>query len=117
MMNTIRFIQTKLNPMLALQGVVLTMFDDRTNLSRQIRADISAFFGDKLYETVIPRNVRLGEAPSFGKPILSYDRRCLGAESYVSLAREVLARHGLSAHISSFGIEVDAQTPMLREVV
>ena len=88
LMNTIRFIQTKLNPTVALEGVLLTMFDDRTNLARQIRADIEGYFQDKLFTTVIPRNVRLGEAPSFGRPVLLYDINSRGAQSYLALARE-----------------------------
>ena len=69
------------------------MFDDRTNLSHQVVADIRAFFKERTYRTIVPRNVRLGEAPSFGKPIMLYDIRSKGAESYFNLAREVIRRH------------------------
>jgi chromosome partitioning protein len=70
--------------------VLLTMFDDRTNLANQVRQDLMDFFGDKIFTTVIPRNIRLAEAPSHGKPILLYDIRSRGAESYIQLAREIL---------------------------
>jgi chromosome partitioning protein len=75
-----------------MEGIVLTMFDERTNLARQVVDDIRQHFGDKVFETVIPRNIRLGEAPSFGKPVLSYDIKSKGAEAYLSLGRELLKR-------------------------
>ena len=75
-----------------MEGIVLTMFDERTNLARQVVDDIRQHFGDKVFETVIPRNIRLGEAPSFGKPVLSYDIKSKGAEAYLALAREFLKR-------------------------
>ena len=78
--------------MLSMEGIVLTMFDERTNLARQVVDDIRQHFGDKVFETVIPRNIRLGEAPSFGKPVLSYDIKSKGAEAYLALAREFLKR-------------------------
>ena len=82
---------------LEIAGILLTMFDDRTNLTRQVAADLKAFFKDEVFKTVIPRSVRLAEAPSFGKPILTYDPRSRGAESYIKLAKEILdheqARH------------------------
>jgi chromosome partitioning protein len=90
---TLQRIQAALNPGLEVDGVLLTMFDDRTNLSHQVAADIRAFFKEKVYRTIVPRNVRLGEAPSFGKPIMLYDIRSKGAESYFDLAREVIRRH------------------------
>jgi len=96
LMNTIRFIQTKLNPTLDVEGVLLTMFDDRTNLARQIRDDIRGFFKEKVYETVIPRNIKLGEAPSFGKPVISYDIRSRGAQSYLALAKEFVTHEQTS---------------------
>jgi len=76
---------------LEVEGVLLTMYDDRTNLTRQVAADLREFFGDEVFNTVIPRSVRLAEAPSFGKPILTYDVRSRGAESYIKLAKEILA--------------------------
>ncbi len=81
-----------LNPNLEIQGVVLTMYDRRNNLSDQVADEVRAFFGNKVYNTVIPRNVRLSEAPSFGKPALLYDYRCPGSEAYIRLASEVLQR-------------------------
>jgi len=80
------------NPSLLLEGVLLTMFDERTNLSHQVADEIRQHLGTKVFSTVIPRNVRLGEAPSFGKPILTYDIRSKGAEAYMSLAREIVER-------------------------
>ena len=80
------------NPELAIEGVVLTMYDDRTNLARQVSEDIRRHLGDKVYDTIIPRNVRLGEAPSFGKPVLAYDIKSKGAEAYLALGREFLGR-------------------------
>ena len=82
-----------LNPKLALEGVLLTMFDGRTNLAIQVAQEVKRFFPGKVYATVIPRNVRLSEAPSHGKPITSYDRSCRGAEAYVQLAQEFLKRN------------------------
>ncbi len=81
-----------LNPDLEIQGVVLTMYDRRNNLSDQVADEVRSFFGSKVYKTVIPRNVRLSEAPSFGKPALLYDYRCPGSEAYIRLASEVLQR-------------------------
>ncbi|HLH30456.1 MAG TPA: ParA family protein [Terriglobia bacterium] len=92
LMQTIQQIRRQRHPDLEIEGVVLTMFDDRTNLSRQIMDDLKAFFGKQLLETVIPRNVRLGEAPSHGRPILLYDIKSKGAESYIRLAKEII--HG-----------------------
>ena len=81
-----------LNPHLEIQGVVLTMFDKRNNLSDQVASEVRSFFGAKVYQTVIPRNVRLSEAPSFGKPALLYDHKCSGSEAYIKLASELLQR-------------------------
>ncbi len=78
------------NPKLAIEGILLTMFDDRTNLSHQVRDDLRDFFGDQVFQTLIPRNVRLAEAPSYGKPIQLYDPQCRGATSYAELAKEIL---------------------------
>ena len=80
------------NPSLEIQGIVLTMFDKRNNLSSMVAADVRGYFGDKVYETVIPRNVRVSEAPSHGKPVLVYDMRCAGSRAYLHLASEVLRR-------------------------
>jgi chromosome partitioning protein len=78
------------NPKLAVEGILLTMYDERTNLARQVRDDLRDFFGDQVFATVIPRNVRLAEAPSHGKPVLLYDAQCRGAESYRQLAMEIM---------------------------
>jgi len=91
-MATLTRVSGGLNPALSLEGVVLTMFDDRTNLSRQVQDEIREHLGAKVFRTIIPRNVRLGEAPSFGKSIISYDIRSKGAEAYMSLAREIIER-------------------------
>jgi len=80
------------NPGLAIEGVLLTMFDARLNLSSQVKEQIKKYFGDKVYDTVIPRNIRLAEAPSFGQPITSYDKRSPGAEAYMKLAKEIIAK-------------------------
>ena len=92
LVRTIERVKRHLNPALDIQGVVLTMFDKRNNLSDLVAADVRDHFGDKVYETVIPRNVRISEAPSHGKPVLLYDFRCPGAQAYVHLAGEVLRR-------------------------
>ena len=92
LLETIGRVREAFNPELEIEGIVLTMYDDRTNLGRQVTEDIRAHLGDKVYETIIPRNVRLGEAPSFGKPVLAYDIKSRGAESYLALAREFLKR-------------------------
>ncbi|HKW53905.1 MAG TPA: ParA family protein [Stellaceae bacterium] len=95
LVRTIERVKRHLNPTLEIQGVVLTMFDKRNNLSDLVAADVRDHFGDKVYETVIPRNVRISEAPSHGKPVLLYDFRCPGAQAYVHLAGEVLRRERL----------------------
>ena len=85
-------VKHSLNPALEIQGLVLTMFDRRSALSGQVANDVRAHFGDKVYESVIPRNVRVAEAPSFGKPALIYDLKCAGSQAYLRLAREVVKR-------------------------
>ena len=90
LLNTIRLVQRGLNPSLDIEGVLLTMYDRRVNLSKQVAAEAMEYFGDKVYETRIPRNVRLAEAPSFGQPILLYDVLSAGAQSYLALAKEVI---------------------------
>lgn len=95
LLDTIERIRMGLNPSLTVEGVVLTMFDDRTNLAQQVTSELSKHFGEKLCKTTIPRNVRLAEAPSHGKPALLYDVRSRGAESYIQLAKEVLERNGV----------------------
>jgi len=95
LMSTLDRVAQAFNPGLSLEGVLLTMYDDRTNLSQQVTENLRAFFGDKLFKTTIPRNIRLAEAPSHGKPVSLYDPRSRGAEAYQELAFEVLAREGI----------------------
>ncbi len=92
LVKTIERVRQVFNPTLDIQGIVLTMFDSRNKLSDMVAADVRGYFGDKVYETVIPRNVRVSEAPSHGKPVLLYDLRCAGSQAYVNLASEVLRR-------------------------
>jgi chromosome partitioning protein len=92
LLKTVEQVRNGLNPRLIIQGVVLTMYDPRNNLSGQVMADVRDFLGDKVYETVIPRNVRVSEAPSYGKPALLYDLRCSGSQAYLKLASEVIKR-------------------------
>jgi len=94
LLNTIRLVQKGLNPQLRIEGILMTMYDKRLNLSKQIIREVRQWFGDKLYETIIPRNVRLSEAPSFGKPIILYDIRSVGSASYLRLAKEVMQKNG-----------------------
>lgn len=91
LMETIDRIKEAFNPDLKIEGVLLTMYDDRTNLTRQVEGDLREFFAEEVFKTVIPRSVRLAEAPSFGKPILAYDPRSRGAEAYIQLAKEILS--------------------------
>ena len=91
LIDTVDRVKQAWNPGLRIQGVLLTMYDDRTNLTRQVEADLREFFGSEVFRTVIPRSIRLAEAPSFGKPILTYDPRSRGAEAYIQLAKEILA--------------------------
>ena len=90
LVETVRQIRRQRNPDLEIEGVLVTMFDERTNLAQQVHADLASFFGSQLFSTKIPRNVRLGEAPSHGQPILLYDIKSKGAESYIRLAKEVI---------------------------
>jgi chromosome partitioning protein len=92
LLNTVRLVQQNFNPDLAIEGVLLTMYDSRLNLCRQVAQEAKEYFGAKVFRTVIPRNVRLAEAPSFGKPILLYDVQSVGAKSYIAVAQELLKR-------------------------
>lgn len=92
LMKTVDMVRQSLNPALEIQGLVLTMYDRRNALSGQVAADVRGHFGDKVYDAVIPRNVRVSEAPSFGKPVLIYDLNCTGSQAYLRLAREVVGR-------------------------
>jgi chromosome partitioning protein len=94
LLNTVRLVQRGLNPGLQIEGVLLTMFNERLNLSRQVADEAREYFGPKVFRTAIPRNIRLAEAPSFGKPILTYDVLSSGAASYLALAKELMGRNG-----------------------
>ena len=93
LINTINLIQADLNPELLIEGILLTMFDKRNAISHKVAEEVRSYFNGQVFQTVIPRNVRLSEAPSFGKPIMLYDIRSTGGESYLSLAQEFLGRH------------------------
>ena len=93
LLDTVERIRASFNPALSIEGVVLTMFDDRTSLAKQVAAELKNFFGEKMCETAVPRNIRLAEAPSHGKPALVYDVRSKGAESYIRLAKEIIAHY------------------------
>jgi chromosome partitioning protein len=92
LLKTVEQVKTTLNPGLTIHGIVLTMYDARNNLAGQVVADVREFMGDKVYETVIPRNVRVSEAPSYGKPVLLYDLKCIGSQAYLRLASEIIQR-------------------------
>lgn len=92
LMNTVQLVKKSLNKKLDIEGVIMTMFDFRTNLSNEVLKEVQKFFNEKVYKTTIPRNVRLAEAPSFGLPIMLYDEKCKGAEAYVNLTKEFLNR-------------------------
>ena len=94
LLETVEQVRKSLNPSLAIHGIVLTMYDPRNNLATQVVEDVRAFMGEKVYQTVIPRNVRVSEAPSYGKPVLLYDLKCLGSQAYLKLASEVIQREG-----------------------
>ena len=97
LVSTLKRVRAVLNPSLDIEGVVLTMYDERTNLGQQVSREVREFFKEKVFNTVIPRNVRLGEAPSHGMPVILYDVKSRGAEAYLSLAREMLTRNGRGA--------------------
>jgi chromosome partitioning protein len=96
LMSTLDRVSQAFNPQLGLEGVLLTMYDERTNLTQQVTENLRAFFNEKLFSTTIPRNIRLAEAPSHGKPVMLYDPRSRGAESYMALARELMVRNGIT---------------------
>jgi chromosome partitioning protein len=111
LLNTVHLIQHSVNPSLGIAGVLLTMYDARLNLSRQVAADAREYFGAQVFDTVVPRNVRLAEAPSFGKPIVLYDVQSIGAQAYIAVAHELIAREMASAksHHQDLAV-VDSQT-------
>ena len=92
LLKTVEEVKKTLNPTLSIHGIVLTMYDSRNNLSNQVVADVRQFMGPKVYDTMIPRNVRISEAPSYGKPVLVYDLKCVGSEAYLRLATEIIQR-------------------------
>jgi chromosome partitioning protein len=96
LLNTIHLVQKNLNKELAIEGVLLTMFDNRLNLSQQVAEEVREYFKDKVYDTIIKRNVRLGEAPSFGKPVIMYDAVSVGSQNYISLAEEIIKNENQS---------------------
>lgn len=110
LLNTVHLVQRSVNDALAIDGVLLTMYDARLNLSRQVAAEAREYFGSKVFETVIPRNVRLAEAPSFGKPIILYDVASVGAQAYMGVARELIerasVRHQPSPQVSPPDVQV-----------
>jgi len=112
LIQTIERVRGGLNPRLELEGVLMTMYDSRTNLVQQVHQEIKKFFGNKAYKTVIPRNIRLAEAPSHGLPALGYDKHSTGAEAYLALAREFLRRHGADAeHVETASPEPVSAAP------
>ncbi len=92
LLNTIRLVRSSLNPSLNLEGILLTMFDSRTSLHKQVSSEVQEHFGDKVFETIIPRNVKISESPSFGKPIILYDIESKGSQAYLNLAKEIILR-------------------------
>ena len=95
LVNTVNLVRKSLNKKLEVEGAIMTMYDSRTNLSNEVYKEVKGYFGDKLYETTIPRNIRLAEAPSFGLPIVLYDDKCRGAQAYENLTNEFLKRQGV----------------------
>jgi chromosome partitioning protein len=100
LLNTVKLVQQNFNADLAIEGVLLTMYDARLNLSKQVAEEAKEYFAGQVYRTVIPRNVRIAEAPSFGKPLLLYDVQSVGARGYLALAQEVVRRAKTQAHIN-----------------
>jgi chromosome partitioning protein len=111
LLKTVEQVKTALNPGLTIHGIVLTMYDARNNLSSQVVADVREFMGRKVYDTIIPRNVRVSEAPSYGKPVLVYDLKCVGSEAYLRLATEVIQRE--KELISELGQKADDRRQMV----
>jgi chromosome partitioning protein len=114
LMHTMERVREAFNPGLEIEGVLLTMYDDRTNLAQQVTENLRGFFKEKLLKTVIPRNVRLAEAPSYGKPVLLYDARSRGAESYRDLANELLSRNGIESPAAKERKEAKAARPEVK---
>lgn len=110
LLNTVHLVQRNINDSLAIDGVLLTMYDARLNLSRQVAAEAREYFGGKVFDTVIPRNVRLAEAPSFGKPIILYDVASVGAQAYMNVARELIGRSATWRQATNQSVAVDGAT-------
>ena len=104
LLSTVDQVRMSLNPTLIIHGIVLTMFDPRNSLAGQVVADVRAFMGERVYDTVIPRNVRVSEAPSHGKPVLLYDLKCSGSQAYLKLASEIIQREGRWRALSLLGV-------------
>ncbi|HYH00046.1 MAG TPA: ParA family protein [Terriglobales bacterium] len=117
LLDTVERIRENFNPTLGIEGVVLTMYDDRTNLAQQVAANLREYFGDRLCETTIPRNVRLAEAPSHGKPALIYDPRSRGAEAYIKLAKEIMDRMAAPVAPSELGAGQIAPSSAITETI
>jgi chromosome partitioning protein len=109
LLDTLMRIRRSLNPSLAIEGILLTMYDERTTLSRQVAADLRSFFGPQIFSSIIPRNVRLAEAPSHGKPIMLYDISSKGAEAYIQLAKEIIANDQKRAGQGTGGVDTGAR--------
>jgi chromosome partitioning protein len=109
LIKTVEQVRSSLNPDLIIHGVVLTMYDSRNKLSGQVMADVREFMGKKVYETVIPRNVRVSEAPSYGKPVLVYDLKCVGSEAYLRLATEIIQRERELRGQDRYGDPIDSE--------
>lgn len=109
LIKTVELIKKYLNPSLTIEGIVLTMYDKRNKLSEQVKIEICNYLGDKVYETIIPRNVRLSEAPSYGKPAIIYDLKCSGAQAYVYLAKEILEKQAsdCKTELASEGVQYE----------
>jgi chromosome partitioning protein len=116
LLNTVHLIQRGVNPKLGISGVLLTMYDARLNLSRQVAADARDYFGAQVFETVVPRNVRLAEAPSFGKPIVLYDVQSIGAQAYMAVAHELIARETATAAADRSTANTTASTTRVETV-
>ena len=117
LISTLDKVSAVFNPGLGLEGVLLTMFDERTNLSQQVRENLRSFFSDKLFTTTIPRNIRLAEAPSHGKPVMVYDPKSKGAEAYQELAVELLKRHGIEVKRPAKKLILDDIPPAERPII
>ena len=100
LLKTVEQVQNHAQSRLTIHGIVLTMFDARNNLSGQVVADVRGFMGEKVYQTVIPRNVRVSEAPSYGKPVLLYDLKCVGSQAYLRLASEIIQRESAARRVA-----------------